>query len=98
MEDERWGRLVARLGMVADAPAGMEVTVGMDLWADLGLDSLARIELAIELEEEFGVEVMEDAEEDWHTVGDIWTWIQTNTYPMRQERISIVGGEDEEGA
>jgi acyl carrier protein len=38
---------------------------------DLGADSLDIIELAMTIEQELGVELREDCEADWRTVGDV---------------------------
>ena len=47
---------------------------------DLGADSVDLVELAMNLEEEFGIEEMgEDAIASIHTVGDLVSYIRTRT-------------------
>lgn len=45
---------------------------------DLGADSLDTVELVMALEEEFGVEIQDDAAERIQTVGDAVKYIQEN--------------------
>ena len=42
---------------------------------DLGADSLDTVELIMQLEEEFGIEIPDDADENIKTVGDITKYI-----------------------
>ena len=46
---------------------------------DLGADSLDTVELVMAFEEEFGVEIPDDAAEKIQTVGDAVNFIQENT-------------------
>lgn len=46
------------------------------LFNDLGADSLERIALVMELEEEFGVEINDDAIETFDTVGDVIRFLE----------------------
>ncbi len=45
---------------------------------DLGADSLDTVELVMAFEEEFGIEIPDDAAEKIQTVGDAIGFIQTN--------------------
>ena len=45
---------------------------------DLGADSLDIVELVMAFEEEFGVEIPEDAAETIQTVGDAGTYLDSN--------------------
>ncbi|MGC1270198.1 MAG: acyl carrier protein [Croceibacterium sp.] len=45
---------------------------------DLGADSLDIVELVMAFEEEFGVEIPDDAAEKINTVGDAITYIEEN--------------------
>lgn len=47
------------------------VVEGADLADDIGLDSLDQVDLSIELETEFGVEISDELIESLFTVGDI---------------------------
>ena len=46
---------------------------------DLGADSLDTVELVMAFEEEFGVEIPDDAAEKIATVGDAVSFIESNT-------------------
>lgn len=48
-----------------------DVTLDADLCYDLGLDSLDRIHLGLELEERFNIDLSDDEMEAWWTVEDI---------------------------
>lgn len=43
---------------------------------DLGYDSLGVMEVVVDLEEEFGIEIADDAMEAWRTVGDVIKTVQ----------------------
>ena len=45
----------------------------------IGLDSLGRVELAMDLEERLGVTVPDGAEDTWRTVGDVVAWAERAT-------------------
>lgn len=44
---------------------------------DLGCDSLDKVELAMSVEETFGIDLPDEAFEDWITVGDVVTTVVT---------------------
>ena len=46
---------------------------------DLGADSLDTVELVMAFEEEFGIEIPDDAAESIQTVGDAVNFINSNT-------------------
>ena len=46
---------------------------------DLGADSLDTVELIMELEEEFGLEIPDEEAEKLATVGDAVTYIESNS-------------------
>ena len=46
---------------------------------DLGADSLDTVELVMAFEEEFGVDIPDDAAKDIQTVGDAVKFIETNS-------------------
>lgn len=46
---------------------------------DLGADSLDTVELVMAFEEEFGIEIPDDAAETIQTVGDAVTFIEKNS-------------------
>lgn len=52
--------VAARVIAVAEHMSGKEAYIDSDLVADLGLDSLDRIQLAIELEKQFGIEIPDE--------------------------------------
>jgi len=63
--------VVEHLGVEAD-----KVTVDASFIDDLGADSLDIVELVMAFEEEFGVEIPDDAAEKITTVGDAVKYIE----------------------
>lgn len=55
-----------------------KVTEGASFIDDLGADSLDTVELVMAFEEEFSVEIPDDAAEKIQTVGDAVTFIKDN--------------------
>ncbi len=55
-----------------------EVTPDASFVDDLGADSLDTVELVMAFEEEFGIEIPDDAAEKIQTVGDAIGFIKTN--------------------
>ena len=55
-----------------------EVTPDASFVDDLGADSLDTVELVMAFEEEFGVEIPDDAAEKINTVGDANKYIEEN--------------------
>ena len=45
---------------------------------DLGADSLDTVELVLELEDEFGIEIPDDKAENMHTVADVYNYLDNN--------------------
>ena len=56
-----------------------EITRDASLMDDLGADSLDLIELVMELEEEFAIEIPDEDAENIHTVGEVITYIEGKT-------------------
>ncbi|MEQ9662621.1 MAG: acyl carrier protein [Parasphingopyxis sp.] len=72
---ERVKKIVTEhLGVEAD-----KVTEDAAFIDDLGADSLDIVELVMAFEEEFGVEIPDDAAEDITTVKDAITYIEKNS-------------------
>lgn len=65
--------VVEHLGVDAD-----KVVEGANFIDDLGADSLDTVELVMAFEEEFGVEIPDDAAEKIATVGDAVKFIEEN--------------------
>ena len=65
---------VEQLGVSED-----EVTNEASFVDDLGADSLDTVELIMELEEEFGLEIPDEEAEKLATVGDAVTYIESNS-------------------
>jgi acyl carrier protein len=63
-----------QLGVEIDA-----VTDDKNLMNDLGADSLDTVQLIMDIEEEFDIEIMDEDAESLHTVGDIRKYIKDNT-------------------
>lgn len=55
-----------------------QVTMESSFTEDLGADSLDLVDLVMSLEDEFGVEVPDDAIETMKTVGDAVKYIETH--------------------
>lgn len=55
-----------------------EITVDTKLKEDLQADSLDMVELVMAAEDEFGVEIEEDAVREFTTVGDVVKYIEAN--------------------
>jgi len=55
-----------------------DVKEGTILTDDIGMDSLDRIRLATEIEDEFGIEVEDETIMSWETVGDIVRYVNKN--------------------
>lgn len=53
-----------------------KVTMESDIQEDLGADSLDIVDLIMSFEEEFGVEIPDEAAESIKTVGDIVNYIE----------------------
>ena len=53
-----------------------EVTPDATFTGDLGADSLDTVELVMEFEKEFGVQVEDEAAEKFQTVGDVIAYIE----------------------
>ncbi|MFD0915692.1 acyl carrier protein [Pseudahrensia aquimaris] len=65
--------VVEQLGVEAD-----KVTEKASFIDDLGADSLDTVEVVMAFEEEFGVEIPDDAAENIQTVGDAITYLEAN--------------------
>ncbi len=55
-----------------------DITVDTKLKEDLQADSLDMVELVMAAEDEFGVEIDEDAVREFSTVGDVVKYIEAN--------------------
>ena len=55
-----------------------EVTPEATFTGDLGADSLDTVELVMEFEKAFGVQVEDEAAEKFQTVGDVISYIEAN--------------------
>ncbi len=66
--------VVEHLGVEND-----KVTESASFIDDLGADSLDTVELVMAFEEEFGIEIPDDAAENIQTVGDAVNFINSNT-------------------
>ncbi len=53
-----------------------KVTMDADIQEDLGADSLDVVDLIMSFEDEFSIEIPDDAAEDIKTVGDIVNYIE----------------------
>jgi len=72
---ERLKALVSeRLGVSED-----EVTMEANFKDDLGADSLDVVELVMELEDEFGLEISDDDAEKIQTVADVLEYIENHS-------------------
>ena len=65
--------LAEELGVNAD-----EITAETSFKEDLGADSLDMVDLVMSIEEEFDIEVPDEAVENIKTVGDVVAYIENN--------------------
>lgn len=56
-----------------------KITADTDLQEDLGADSLDVVDLIMSIEDEFSVEIPDDAVEDIKTVGSLVSFIEANS-------------------
>ena len=56
----------------------MDITMKSNFMNDLGADSLDTVELVMELEDEFGIEIPDDKVEKMFTVADIYNYLDDN--------------------
>ena len=56
-----------------------KITEAASIMDDLGADSLDTVELIMELEEEFGIEIPDEEAEKLATVGDAVSYIDSNS-------------------
>ncbi|WP_298702538.1 acyl carrier protein [uncultured Brevundimonas sp.] len=70
--------IAQRVHQVFDRTVTVEggLTDDLRLDDDLGYDSLGVMEVVVDLEEEFGIEITDDAMEAWRTVGDVIKTVQ----------------------
>ena len=74
LEEKVKAIIVEKLGVDA-----AEVTNEASFTADLGADSLDTVELIMEFEKEFNIQILEEAAEKIATVGDAITHIEAAT-------------------
>lgn len=65
------------MAVICSVALGNKVENHMRLAQDLGLDSLEMVELQIELEDEFDVEIQMSDIDNFQTVQDVITYMQT---------------------
>lgn len=56
-----------------------KISPSSDIFEDLGADSLDVVTLLMSLEDEFGLTIEDDEAQDFHTVGDVVSFIENNT-------------------
>ena len=56
----------------------MDITMESNFMDDLGADSLDTVELIMEIEDEFGIEVPDDEAEKMFTVADVYNYLDDN--------------------
>lgn len=61
-----------------DLEEGLEITPVTSLMKDLEADSLDAVEIIMALEDEFSIEVPDDAAENFKNIGDIVNYIEAN--------------------
>jgi acyl carrier protein len=74
IEDRVRKKVVEHLGVEED-----RVTANASFIDDLGADSLDTVELVMAFEEEFGIEIPDDAAESIQTFGDAVKFIKENS-------------------
>lgn len=77
MNDEVKRKVLEHLLQASDKPVAVDdVTPAMSLREDLDFNSLSAVELVMELEEAFGVEVSDEELAELKTVGDVFAMIE----------------------
>lgn len=66
-----FGAIESEVGVDAD-----RVVLSASLVDDLGADSLDLVELMMELEEEFGIEIPDEDVDGWRTAGDVLAYVR----------------------
>lgn len=56
----------------------MDIDMKSNFMNDLGADSLDTVELVLELEDEFGIEIPDDEAEKMFTVADVYNYLDNN--------------------
>ena len=56
-----------------------KISPSSDIFEDLGADSLDVVTLLMSLEDEFGLTIEDDEAQEFHTVGDVVSFIENNT-------------------
>tara|TARA_B100001113_G_C20537408_1_gene374477 strand:+ start:10 stop:258 length:249 start_codon:yes stop_codon:yes gene_type:complete len=56
----------------------MDIDMDSNFVNDLGVDSLGTVELILELEDEFDIEISDEHAEKMLTVGDVYTYLDNN--------------------
>ena len=56
----------------------MDIHMDSNFVSDLGADSLGTVELILELEDEFDIEISDEYAEKMLTVGDVYTYLDNN--------------------
>lgn len=57
-----------------------DVQLTTHLRDDLGMDDIDRVELAMDLEDEFGIDISDEQAERFNTVSDVVTHLQKNIH------------------
>ena len=55
-----------------------KISANSDIFEDLGADSLDVVTLLMSLEDEFGLAIDDDKAQEFHTVGDVVSFIENN--------------------
>ena len=73
MKDKLIDLIAINLGVDAN-----KITMESHFINDLGADSLDTVELVLELEGQFGIEIPDDVTETLFTVADVYTYLEAN--------------------
>ena len=73
MKDKLIDLIAINLGVDAN-----KITMESHFINDLGADSLDTVELVLELEDQFGIEIPDDVTETLFTVADVYTYLEDN--------------------
>jgi acyl carrier protein len=68
--DQRFINIIKNIGELAE---DFQIAADLRLKEDIGIDSLKLIDIVLQLEGEFGVDLSEDALAQAKTVGDLWS-------------------------
>lgn len=79
MIEERFRSLLNGMGLDS------KIDADLNLYEELGIDSLDCVELLMSTEEEFGIDVPDEVAEKFYTINDVLSYLREHVKPPKQE-------------